>query len=43
MFVDTQCFHLTITNSLCQSTTITARSITDHFIVHHWTRYRKLQ
>ena len=27
-------------------TTITARSIidfTDHFIVHHWTRYRKLQ
>ena len=46
MFVDTQCFHLTITNSLCQSTTITARSIIDfpdHFIVHHWTRYRKLQ
>ena len=46
MFVDTQCFDLTITNSLCQSTTITARSIidsTDHFIVHHWTRYRKLQ
>ena len=46
MFVDTQCFHLTVTNSLCQSTTITARSIidfTDHFIVHHWTRYRKLQ
>ena len=37
MFVDTQCFHLTVTNSLCQSTTITARSIidfTDHFIVH---------
>ena len=46
MFVDTQCFHLTITDSLCQSTTINARSkidFTDHFIVHQWTRYRELQ
>ena len=46
MFVDTQCFHLTITDSLCQSTTINARSIidfTDHFIVHQWTRCRELQ
>ena len=46
MFVDTQCFHLTITNSICQSKTINAISIidfTDHYIVHKLTRCIKLQ
>ena len=46
MCVDTQCFHLTITNSICQSTAINARSIidfTDHFIVHKLNRCRKIQ